>query len=291
MADAHEPAQAPAPRRYAVSSVFYTVQGEGANAGRAAVFVRLAGCNLWTGDPSRRVEHGNKAACAMWCDTDFRPRERLTAAEVAQRAFDALFNKYEPSPGTGTPAPLLVITGGEPLLQLDRELLRALWLAGFSEVWVETNGTHPPLRADDGAPLTYLAKTMDGERGVLGYTLSPKRGERAELHRDWFAARVRCELKIVFPGASALVAGWTEAQADELLAALGLPHGYLQPQDPIDVQTVGVSLLARNASPGVMALTRAQPKWDASVRAVLALVQRNPRWRVSVQTHKVLDVP
>ena len=122
---------------YAVKELFYTLQGEGANAGRPAVFCRFAGCNLWSGRGADRA-----TAVCRFCDTEFVGTDGpgggkfATAAELAAAAAAAW-----PS---GDPAarPLGVCTGGEPLLQLDPPLIEALHAAGF-EVAVETNGTLP----------------------------------------------------------------------------------------------------------------------------------------------------
>jgi organic radical activating enzyme len=120
-------------RRYAIRAVWRTLQGEGAWAGRPAVFVRLAGCNLWSGEENDRARDAarNDARCPLWCDTDFRKSgaAKLSAddlaAEVAAAAGDVRF---------------VVLTGGEPLLQADAALVRALKAAGFF-VACETNGT------------------------------------------------------------------------------------------------------------------------------------------------------
>jgi 7-carboxy-7-deazaguanine synthase len=118
---------------YAVKEIFLTLQGEGMQAGRRAVFLRLAGCNLWSGREQDRVQ----AQC-NFCDTDFVGLDgenggRYEAAALAARVA-ALW-------GEG-PRPLVVVTGGEPMLQLDAALVDALHGEGF-EVAVETNGTLP----------------------------------------------------------------------------------------------------------------------------------------------------
>ncbi len=111
---------------YAVKEIFYTLQGEGANTGRPAVFLRFAGCNLWSG----REEDRASAVC-QFCDTDFVGGSKFASAEhLAAAASD----EWQGS------APFVVCTGGEPLLQLDRPLIDALHARGF-EIAVETNGT------------------------------------------------------------------------------------------------------------------------------------------------------
>jgi len=117
---------------YAVKEMFYTLQGEGAQAGRPAVFIRFAGCNLWSGREADRAE-----AVCRFCDTDFVGMDgegggRFGAAAALAAAAAALW------PGGG--APYAVCTGGEPLLQIDAPLIEALHARGF-EIAVETNGT------------------------------------------------------------------------------------------------------------------------------------------------------
>lgn len=124
---------------YAVKEIFYTLQGEGAHAGRPAVFCRFAGCNLWSGREADRAE-----ATCDFCDTDFVGTDGpgggrfSTASELAARV-----KATWPVGGEGVP--YVVCTGGEPLLQLDAPAVEALHAAGF-EVAVETNGTRlaPP---------------------------------------------------------------------------------------------------------------------------------------------------
>ena len=117
---------------YSVKELYYTLQGEGAQTGRAAVFLRFAGCNLWTG----REEDRASAIC-QFCDTDFIGTDgpgggKFAGAEALAEAVAAHW------PGGG--AALVVCTGGEPLLQLDGLLIDALHAVGF-EIAIETNGT------------------------------------------------------------------------------------------------------------------------------------------------------
>jgi 7-carboxy-7-deazaguanine synthase len=122
---------------YAVKEIFYTLQGEGANTGRAAVFCRFAGCNLWNG---REHDRGN--AVCRFCDTDFVGTNGPGGGSFdTAEALAASVSNAWPSGGSGKP--FVVCTGGEPLLQLDEPLVSALHGAGF-EIAVETNGTVPP---------------------------------------------------------------------------------------------------------------------------------------------------
>jgi 7-carboxy-7-deazaguanine synthase len=128
---------------YSVKEIFYTLQGEGMQAGRPAVFCRFAGCNLWSG-----MEKDRTQAVCTFCDTDFVGTDgegggKFTSSDELARAIAALWPK-EDSSGTR----FVVCTGGEPLLQLDEPLVDALHAEGF-EVAVETNGTQPaPQRLD-----------------------------------------------------------------------------------------------------------------------------------------------
>ncbi len=121
---------------YAVKEIFYTLQGEGRNAGRAAVFCRFAGCNLWSG----REEDRATAICTF-CDTDFVGMDGVAGGRYANA--EALADAVATAWGGGDGVRLAVLTGGEPLLQVDPGLLDALHARGF-EVAVETNGTIAP---------------------------------------------------------------------------------------------------------------------------------------------------
>jgi 7-carboxy-7-deazaguanine synthase (Cx14CxxC type) len=120
---------------YSVKEMYYTLQGEGAQTGRAAVFLRFAGCNLWTG-----LERDRASAVCQFCDTDFVGTDGPGGGKFANAAelADAVAAKW---PGNGRR--YVVCTGGEPLLQLDEAAVSALHARGF-EVGIETNGTQLP---------------------------------------------------------------------------------------------------------------------------------------------------
>jgi 7-carboxy-7-deazaguanine synthase len=181
---------------YAVKEIFYTLQGEGANAGRPAVFCRFTGCNLWTGQEKDRA-----TAVCTFCDTDFVGTDGdgggkfRTAIDLAE----AVADKWPRA--NGRSKPLVVCTGGEPLLQMDSALIAALHVAGF-EVAVETNGTLEP------------------PDGIDWICVSPKAGSTTVLLRG-------NELKLVYPQ--------SEAQPDRFAEA-DFEHFYLQPMDGPDIE-------------------------------------------------------
>ena len=181
---------------YAVKEIFYTLQGEGRNAGRAAVFCRFAGCNLWSGREKDRAD----AACTF-CDTDFVGTDGPGGGKFADAVAlaDAVAAAW---PQGATARPLAVLTGGEPLLQVDEALLAALKARGF-EIAVETNGTLP-------AP-----------HGIDWLCVSPKAGtELAITGGD--------ELKLVYPQD-----GIDPAQFERL----AFEHFLIQPLDGPDRTT------------------------------------------------------
>ncbi len=178
---------------YTVKEIFYTLQGEGGQAGRAAVFCRFAGCNLWSG----REEDRASAVC-NFCDTDFIGTNgwgggKFGTAQALAAAVAALW----PADAAGKVGkPLVVCTGGEPLLQLDTAAVEALHAQGF-EIAVETNGTQP-------AP-----------PGLDWVCVSPK--ARAPL-----VLTSGSELKLVYPQPTAL---------PDRFEHLDFKHFFLQPMD------------------------------------------------------------
>ena len=180
---------------YAVKEIFYTLQGEGAHAGRPAVFCRFAGCNLWSG-----LEKDRTTAICQFCDTDFVGTDgtgggRFTSATKLASTVAATW----PAERSSQTIPFVVCTGGEPLLQLDAALVAALHNEGF-EIAIETNGTLLP------------------PAGIDWICVSPKAGSDLVLTQGG-------ELKLVFPQAG------TEP---EQYASLDFQEFYLQPMDGPD---------------------------------------------------------
>ncbi len=182
---------------YSVKEIYFTLQGEGAQTGRAAVFLRFAGCNLWSG----REQHRMKAVC-RFCDTDFVRTDgtgggKFATAEALASAVAALWPAAQPG------SPFVVCTGGEPLLQLDERLIAALHAEGL-EIGVETNGT------------------IAAPAGIDWLCVSPK-GDAALQQQSGE------ELKLVFPQEEA-------AAQPEKFAALSFQHFFLQPLDNEQLQ-------------------------------------------------------
>jgi 7-carboxy-7-deazaguanine synthase (Cx14CxxC type) len=203
-------------KKYKVKEVYYTLQGEGAQAGRPAVFCRFTGCNLWSG----REEDRSSAVC-QFCDTDFVGTDgtnggRYTAAELA----DKVRSLWPEAPGG---KPYVVCTGGEPLLQLDEPLVEAFHQEGI-EVAIETNGTLLP------------------PPGIDWICMSPKAGS------EW-ALRSGHELKLVFPQPGAepeLFTSWDfqhfflqpmDGPLRELNTRLAIEYCLQHPQWRLSVQT------------------------------------------------------
>ncbi len=180
---------------YAVKEIFFTLQGEGANTGRPAVFCRFAGCNLWTGREADRAD-----ATCQFCDTDFVGVDgpgggKFASADALALAVGARW----PANVSSRARKLVVCTGGEPLLQMDADVVRALHAQGF-EIAIETNGTQEP------------------PEGIDWICVSPKVGAALVLTRG-------NELKLVYPQAG----GEPERFAD-----LDFEQFYLQPMDGPD---------------------------------------------------------
>ena len=180
---------------YSVKEIFYTLQGEGANAGRPAVFCRFAGCNLWTG----REEDRATATCTF-CDTDFVGTDGDGGGKF--KTAGLLADEIAGHWGASTAHRFVVLTGGEPLLQVDAALTEALHARGFT-IAVETNGTVAP------------------PPGLDWICVSPKADSTLVIESG-------DELKLVFPQDGVDPARFT---------GLGFAHFFLQPMDNLLQQT------------------------------------------------------
>ena len=176
---------------YAVKEIFYTLQGEGAQSGRAAVFCRFVGCNLWSGH-----ERDRASAVCQFCDTDFLGTDGPDGGkfDTATGLADRIEQTWQSTSTSGTR--FVVFTGGEPLLQLDSPLIDALHARDF-EIAVETNGT---VAAPSGLDWTCV---------------SPKAGTK-------LIQNTGDELKLVFPQTAA---------RPEQFQGLAFRHFFLQPMD------------------------------------------------------------
>ena len=212
---------------YVVKEIFYTLQGEGINAGRPAVFCRFAGCNLWNGH-----ESGRATAVCTFCDTDFvgvgpdggRFETAYALADAVASRWPGGLPRSAAERRGRAPRPLVVCTGGEPLLQLDDAAVEALHARGF-EVAVETNGT------------------QDAPRGIDHICVSPKADAPLRLTSG-------TELKLVYPQSH-------PAAQPERFESLAFEHFLLQPMDGPD---------AAASTRAAIAYCLAHPQWRLSVQ-------------------------
>ena len=181
---------------YAVKEIYYTLQGEGHMTGRPAVFLRFAGCNLWSG-----LERDRSSAICKFCDTDFVGMDGIGGGrfQTAKQLADAVCKGW-PLTNSNRATPYVVCTGGEPLLQLDHDLVHALQLQGF-EVAIETNGTLAP------------------PEGLDWICVSPKAGATLILNHGH-------ELKLVYPQKGAM---------PSLFETMKFDYFFLQPMDGPDI--------------------------------------------------------
>lgn len=194
--------------KYSVKEIFYTLQGEGLRAGRPAVFCRFAGCNLWTGREPDRSE-----AVCKFCDTDFVGTDGTLGGKYAcaQDLSETIAAQWP----SGQRHRYVVLTGGEPLLQVDEHLVEALHAAEF-EIAVETNGSiiAPP--------------------GIDWICVSPKAGA------EWLQ-RSGHELKLVYPQPGLM---------PQVLETVGFEHYLLQPMDgPLQRQNTRAAIAYCQANP------------------------------------------
>jgi 7-carboxy-7-deazaguanine synthase len=231
-------------KQYRVKAIWKTLQGEGLFAGRPAVFVRLVGCNMWSGYEQTRLRDAerNEANCPLWCDTDFTKEgaRSYTAKEMATAITVA-----------GEGIRFCVITGGEPLMQLDAALVKALHKENFF-IAIETNGS---MSLQESCWDTSTQKLEAPDWIVC----SPKVVEE-KLRLEFFD-----ELKLVVPDYHPTnFSNFTNRQRSNIVQGQSIPLLWVQPEDG--------SRLAQ------------------AREAAISFSLSHPAWRVSVQTHKILNV-
>ena len=178
--------------KYSVKEIYYTLQGEGYHTGRPAVFIRFSGCNLWTGH-----EKDRSGAICNWCDTDFVGTNGTNGGKFSAEEITNIINSLWK--GNVQTEPYVICTGGEPLLQMDESLIKAIHKAGF-EIGLETNGTMIP------------------PDGIDWICVSPKANADLVLKNG-------NELKIVYPQCG---------MNPRMHEKLKFDHFYIQPMDGID---------------------------------------------------------
>ena len=221
---------------YRINNIFYSLQGEGRNTGRAAAFVRFAGCNL---------------RCPF-CDTEFDSYREMTADEILQEIAQlSSFTSPLSSLHSPLPSRFIVLTGGEPTLQVDEHFVDLLHQEGY-EVAMESNGTRPAPHNLDW--LTISPKMVDGGRWMVD-------GE----------GKAPDEIKIVFEENTAEMLSSPASPLSSLLSPLSSlpspPLLYLQPCDTGDS--------ARNAF---------------ILQQCISYIKQHPQWRLSLQTHKLIGI-
>ena len=178
--------------KYSVKEIYYTLQGEGYHTGRPAVFIRFSGCNLWTGH-----EKDRSGAICNWCDTDFVGTNGINGGRFSAEEITNIINSLWK--GNVQTEPYVICTGGEPLLQMDESLIKAIHKAGF-EIGLETNGTMIP------------------PDGIDWICVSPKANADLVLKNG-------NELKVVYPQCG---------MNPRMHEKLKFDHFYIQPMDGID---------------------------------------------------------
>lgn len=208
---------------YAVKEMFLTLQGEGVQAGRRAVFLRFAGCNLWSGREQDRA-----SAVCRFCDTDFVGTDGLGGGKFADADADAVADAVLAHWGEGAEGRYIVLTGGEPMLQVDDALVDALHRGGFT-IAIETNGTLPV------------------HPGIDWVCVSPKAGSE-------IAQTSGHELKLV----------WPQPGAGHSMADVGIMEGWAF--DHLLVQPLDDAHAADNQAAAID-LVMARPRWRLTLQA------------------------
>ena len=242
---------------YTVKELFYTLQGEGMNSGRPAVFCRFAGCNLWTGREADR----HKAVCSF-CDTDFvgvgPDGGRFADAAALADAVLSRWPAVEDGRATGG-RPLVVCTGGEPLLQLDAAAVAAQWPSDErARRFVVCTGGEPLLQLD--APLVDAFHRQGFEIAIETNGTQP-----APPGIDWICVSPKADAALVLTAGDELKLVYPQPGVDPArFESLAFRHFALQPMDG--------------------------PERHRNTELAIRYCMANPRWRLSLQTHKLIGI-
>ena len=254
--------------KYLVRSIRDGIVSEGAMSGRKAVEIVFGGCNYWDGDPSHRRR--GTSACAVWCDTDFDSccSKAMTAFEIADACdklwLDRIDRVHKVTPGLDD---FVLLTGGEPLMFADLELVEAIKDSGF-QLMMETNGSIRP------------------EKGVLEamsyISVRPKleifRGDLKVPDLNVLKAN---ELVITLPGAIG-GKGWTDEQLYQVEMEGEWGTLFVVPMDPTDPRTIEVTHMRGGYE--------RHDELNVAVQRCLDWVSENSKWHICIQLHKVLNL-
>lgn len=240
---------------YTVNSIYKTITSDVMGGQKTAV-LSFSGCNLWSGDAAER--EANASACSKWCDGNFMGGQALSADDILA-ALDHIW------PAKKDESRMVRLTGGEPLMQVDKELIRELRKSDW-HISIETNGT--------------ISASALGDDPDVWLIVSPKLGSRLEIERA-------DELRVVIPGALPPDPGWTEEALLALDRALASP-GFktLVPQDPIDPTKNGDSFLVSLGSKVGMAGV-----YQLNLQRCVSFVNSHPDWYLQLQTNKLAGLP
>ena len=240
-------------KSYKIKEIHYTIQGEGANAGTPMVLIRFAGCNAWSGRDEDREKASAKAMCAMWCDTDFRGTDgndggTYTAQELLEKVYEitswdkrwaiGAFSRGLLDSDLRTVKGVVLFTGGEPMLQVDEELV-GLFLNERIDVAIETNGSQ------DISAIKRVS--TNGVIGKLWITVSPK--PPLALHASINEYGID-ELKLVYDPDQVVPHDYSSVKAQ---------HLFLQPLDDGDPESTDLQEL-------VFDYVRKDPRWRVSTQ-------------------------
>lgn len=245
------------PKTYTIKEAFYTLQGEGVYVGTPVVLIRFSGCNIWSGNEKDRVKSAPKGMCALWCDTDFKGTNGENGGKYTSHQIVELVMALTPRNAARR---FVMLTGGEPMLQIDHDLLYDM-LNNDISVLIETNGSQDVSLVDTALFSVTLTDSMvnrDPRPHKVHITVSPK--PPAQIHPSLLTCKSVGCLKLVYD----------ESHIDPSLYATMFPNTpkYLQPVDYHDEQTN-----------------------EQSRKNCISYVLENPIWSLCTQNHKIWGLP